>query len=565
MFPSRQFSQSTLPPDPAPESITIPLDRRAETTVPRLPAGHRYLLRVNALTPPRSIENHQGYSPDNSTLVVDLISPYGMPIFLSAARDGPPARCDTRRIPVPSSCVSERGLSDEYALYARSPRAFLVVSTVSATKRVVLSVQNAGTVQSPVMTLHIARLSIISNSDSGPGSTDGHSLCPGSAAGARCSDQGTCDTETSQCQCKRGVGGRACETMIQTIPSAQAKPSWEGEIPPAQDSALLSVPLSGIVLRVAPPGSSSYVSLNARILVGSVQMDGNLLTLDGGQIAISTICKMKGEDRGIRPTVDPAPDIPTAYDVNGHATLVPMPENGGMVYEFVCVSDRKVASDDDWLVSFMIDENFTVPEDANMTMVSVRSMRCGGNDLPECPLGVETQAQALWKWILIGTCLVTTAVLVMCLLLWICGCTIEGIRQSQTGSIIDGRIYQVVDDEDHQAKRRRKLKGGDFEDSGLEMMEVSAELYAYDTSDTVDMTDDGDDENRRRRMDPEKVNWEKVWETERDRRRLRLLEEDVPSRPRRDVGSSSDRSLGLQSAWPHGAHLDMPVEMEMNK
>lgn len=564
-LPRRTFCQSSLPPDPNPEPVTIPLDRRVATTVPRLQPGHRFLLRVNALTPPRSLANRQGESGANSTLVVDLISPYGTPIFLSAARDSPPERCNATEVPITSSCVSDPALADTYALHARSPRAFLIISPITAVTRVVLSIQNAGTVQSPLMTIHVARLAIAMASESESDTTSGLSLCPGSAAGARCSKRGTCDTESSQCQCDKGSGGRACETLINTIPSAQAQPAWTGEVPAARDSALLPVPLGGTVLKVAPSGPPSHVSLSARLLNGSVQVDGQLMTLDGGQIPITMICKMRGENQGVSPTIEPAPDIPTLYDVKGRATLVPMPEAGGMVYEFVCVSDKKIARDNDWLVAFMVDDKFGVAENANVTMFSVRSMRCGGKDMPECPLGFETGKQALWKWILLGACMVIAMVLVMCVILWACGRTIDGIRQSQTGSIIDGRIYQVVDDEGDQVKRRRKLKGGDFEDSTLEMMEVSAELYAYDTSDTVDMTDEGDDESKRRRTDAEKANWEKVWTAERERRRLRLLEEDVTSRSRRDVGSSSDRSLGLHSAWPHGGDLDMPVEMEMNR
>lgn len=564
-FSAPLFSQSTFPPDSAPESITIQLNRRAPTTIPSLQPGYRHLLRVNALTPTRSLQDRNDYPTDNSVLVVDLISPYGMPILLSAEQDQPPAPCNVTQIPLPQSCFSERGVVDTYALYTRSSRAFLTMGSVSAITRVVLSVQNAGIVESPVMTIHIARLSIISDSDPGLGSTGGHSLCPGSAAGARCSNQGTCETETSQCQCNKGLGGRACETTIRTIPPAQARPSWEGEIPAAQDSGLLYVPLTGTVLRVVQSGSPSYISFSARILDGSVSKDGDLLTLGDAKIAISTICKMRGEDRGVTPTVQPAPDIPAPYDVNARATLVQMPDSDVMVYELVCVSNRKISKDDNWLVAFMVDDRFGVPEGANTTVFSVRSMRCGEKDLSECPLGVETDKQSLWKWVLIGCCIAIATGLIMSVTLWICGCTIEGIRQNQTGGVIDGRIYQVVDDEDHQTKRRQKLKGEDFEDSGLEMMGVSAELYAYDTSDTVDMTDDGDDESRRRRVDPEKANWEKVWTAERERRRMRLLEEDVTSRPRRDVGSSSDRSLRLQSAWPNGAHLDMPVEMEMNK
>lgn len=431
LAPSDQFILRIAPaiPTPSPSPIPSPIPSPDPGSPPAKPPA------------PSQVISSAEPRPE-TTLIIDVISPRQHRLIVTAALQTP-APCllrfnpqtnsdDSADLP-PDYCV--RPQTDTLAYAIRSSRAFVYVSALASETAVILSVTNDESISLSDIKVHISRiLHRQPNSDA---------ICPGSALEGRCSNIGSCNAQTSRCECPIDFGDIACHVQIRTLGPPQREPPWNGIVAPLANSTLVNVTLNGLVSRIRQPGSPSRISVRARVLIGAIETNGIGVSVDNGDALLSMMCKVRGDNAGTG--LEDGTDVPTVYDTDARAQVVRHPLSaGGAIFDLVCVSASDIGPEDDWLVAFVAQTLVANTSAALTSVLSVRVLRCGSRDLPECPLGVRAGTVSLAAWVGIGIGVVIGIILLVACIFWACRTTIKGLPGRQ-GGILDGRLYQVVD------------------------------------------------------------------------------------------------------------------------
>lgn len=548
-------------------AINLLIDQHSTIRLPALPTRARFLFVINALQPPSPspLPSPSPSSPSttsatpvtqttpnaptqNTIIVVELVSPYPHRTLLTATTR-PPTACPQSKSPLPEVCFQP--ITDKTSYLTRSSRAFLKLTDLPAGSPAYILVQNADrTVTTDQVEVRIVRKlqSLASPLD----------VCPGSLLQSTwCSDHGTCNTDTSHCDCDQSTsfGGRACHVPVTPLASAVREPDWNGSVPALTDSSILVIPPAGLVAKVSAEGSASMLSIRARVLVGGVFFKDRAISVSSGRAVVSMACKRWGEDFGSG-SLQEGTDIPTPYDENAMATVAEQSAGGDSVmYELICVSSKDIPRDGHWLLGLFvtaISEEQGLTDDVNAT-VSVRVLRCGRRNLPPCPLGIGTASSlTLGVWVAIGVGIVCALVLLAAVVFWTCRKTFKGMHGSHTGSIIDGRFFQVVD---HGKTSTSRISVG--------------KPYAYKADNAEEEEEDDDDDGDGDRQQMERNgetranNWESVWLAERERRRQQQQLELQGVARQASVGPLDSVHREAPSVPNTDRHVDMPVMMEL--
>lgn len=559
----RAASQSV----PNASQIYLPINGTRTIKIPPIPPQSRFILRLNpvynpAPTPsqlPQPSAAAPGTLPElqrqpqpqpppgedpsrfqNTTVVIDLISAIPHRLLVSATTDVPPP-CPLTNDSLPPECFPQ--VTDKIAFVTGSSHTFIKTLPLTPTGLLTLIITNTEQATTPTsLTLSMVRVK----------QTPAYSVCPGSAASDEwCSGHGQCNDTVSQCKCPADWGGRACHVPIVTLAPPTAQPVWnKTDVPPQSNSTLLTLPPSGLVARIRATGISSRLSVRARVLSGSVVHDGQFVAIAtrlASAPSVSMACKTRGTTTT---TADAASlpsdtDLPTQYDSDAMATVAAHPAGtDSTLYELVCVSATDIPDNTDWLVAFFMspppdNSDGTPAAAANNVTLSVRSMRCGKRSLPPCPLGVGSGSHfGLGAWVGIGAAIIVGVVLLAALVFWTCRKTVRKMHgASHTGSILDGRFFQVVDQGKTTARR----------------MPVS-KVYAYGPSNVDD--DDDDEEDREdsggRQTESNgrasgrtseaaadgRPSWERIWQAEREKRGMNQLQQLEQQRREGQLGKA---------------------------
>lgn len=453
LAPSDRFLLRIAPaiPTPTPSPSVIPITAAADgaDSGATVPTTSNQDEPVAALTTPTSVPRLQ------TVLIIDVISPRQHRLILTAVANETPSPCplhltltNNNGLPdLPAYCSPPATDTTSYA--TRSSHAFTNVALLASETAVTVSITNADVFSISGVRVRFAR-------NVHPAAAPNLTLCPGSAFQERCSNIGTCDSVTSRCSCPPDFGDRACHVPIRPLATPQPSPTWKGMVRPLENSTLLDVTLNGSVARIRPPGAPSKVSVRARVLVGAVEYNGITVPIDSGDALLSMICKARGQNKGTG--LSEGTDIPTIYDTDARAVVIRHPvSGGGAVFDLLCVSDTDIGAGDDWLVAFIATTLVSNTSAAKLSVVSVRVLRCGARDLPECPLGDPVGVVSFGAWVGIGVGIVLGVVILVGCMFWVCRTTIKGLPESQRGSgILDGRLYQVVDYGGHNSDRHHQ-------------------------------------------------------------------------------------------------------------